>query len=73
MRLILQAVARHSCVELLNVHEAELKLELDVRNEDAPATMKTKLKRLDQINKLLAHQPWAIKKHHIKVHTVAEI
>jgi len=66
LHIALMAVARHSCVELLNVHEAELKLELDVRNEDAPATMKTKLKRLDQINKLLAHQPWAIKKHHIK-------
>ena len=59
-----QAVARHSCMELLNVHEAELKSEI-VNNEDA--TMKPKLRRLDQINKILAHRPWAIKKHHIKV------
>ena len=51
-------------MELLNVHEAELKSEI-VNNEDA--TMKPKLRRLDQINKILAHRPWAIKKHHIKV------
>ena len=65
-----QAVARHSCMELLNVHEAELKSEI-VNNEDA--TMKPKLRRLDQINKILAHRPWAIKKHHIKVKCIENI
>ena len=62
--IFFQAVARHSCMELLNVHEAELKSEI-VNNGDA--TMKSKLRSLDHINKLLAHRPWAIKKHHIKV------
>jgi hypothetical protein len=66
-------------MELLNVHEAELK-SCSVMNQDADTSigsgaddtsigsaMKPKLRRLDRINKILAHRPWMIKKHHIKV------
>ena len=60
----LQAVSRHSCLELLNVHEAEIRSMTD-DVEDVP--LKAKIRRLDRINKLLAHRPWAINRHHIKV------
>ena len=60
-----QAVARHSCMELLNVYEEDLKSAC-INNEDL--VMKSKIRRLDKINKLLAHRPWAIKGNHIKVH-----
>ena len=60
-----QAVARHSCMELLNVYEEDLKSAC-INNEDL--VMKSKFRRLDKINKLLAHRPWAIKGNHIKVH-----
>ena len=51
-------------MELLNVHEADLKAAC-INNEDV--AMKSKLRRLDKINKLLAHRPWAIKGNYIKV------
>jgi len=50
-------------MELLNVHEADLKATC-INNEDN--VMKSKLRRLDTINKLLAHRPWAINRHHVK-------
>ena len=57
-------MSRHSCLELLNVHEAEIRSMTD-DIEDVP--LKAKIRRLDKINKLLAHRPWAINRHHIKV------
>ena len=65
-----QAVARHSCMELLNVYEEDLKSTC-INNEDL--VMKSKIRRLDEINKLLAHRPWAIKGNHIKVHILQVI
>lgn len=59
----LMAVARHSCMELLNVYEEDL-TSACINNEDL--VMKSKIRRLDKINKLLAHRPWAIKGNHIK-------
>ena len=52
-------------MELLNVHETELKIGNSYKEEDA--AMMNKLRKLDKINRILAHRPWAIKKHHIKV------
>ena len=64
--LSLQAVSRHSCMELLNVHESEIQSAISENNLEE-ADLKPKIRRLDRINKLLAHRPWAIKRHHIKV------
>jgi hypothetical protein len=52
-------------MELLNVYEEDL-TSACINNEDL--VMKSKIRRLDKINKLLAHRPWAIKGNHIKVH-----
>ena len=52
-------------MELLNVHETEFKIGNSYKEEDA--AMMNKLRKLDKINRILAHRPWAIKKHHIKV------
>ena len=59
-----QAVSRHSCMELLNVHESEIQAISENLEE---ADLKPKIRKIDRINKLLAHRPWAIKRHHIKV------
>lgn len=61
-----QAVARHSCNVLLNVHEAELLHLYNESNGHIPP-LSAKIRRLDEINRILAHRPWAIKKQHIKV------
>ena len=63
----LQAVSRHSCMELLNVHESEIQSAISENNLEE-ADLKPKIRRLDRINKLLAHRPWAIKRHHINIH-----
>ena len=59
-----QAVSRHSCTELLNVHESEIQA---ILQENLEPALKPKIRRIDRINKLLAHRPWAVKRHHIKV------
>ena len=61
---LFQAVSRHSCMELLNVHESEIQAISENLEE---ADLKPKIRKIDRINKLLAHRPWAIKRHHIKV------
>lgn len=53
-------------MELLNVHESEIQSAISENNLEE-ADLKPKIRRLDRINKLLAHRPWAIKRHHIKV------
>lgn len=63
--IALMAVSRHSCMELLNVHESEIQSAISENNLEE-ADLKPKIRRLDRINKLLAHRPWAIKRHHIK-------
>ena len=51
-------------MELLNVHESEIQAISENLEE---ADLKPKIRKIDRINKLLAHRPWAIKRHHIKV------
>ena len=51
-------------MELLNVHESEIQAISENLEE---TDLKPKIRKIDRINKLLAHRPWAIKRHHIKV------
>lgn len=61
--IALMACSRHFCDELMKDQEAELH---DCSPQTSSSDMKPKLRRLNKINKLLAHRPWMIKKHHIK-------
>ena len=51
-------------MELLNVFEAEIRVASQL-HPDPP--IKPKLKRLDKLNLILAHRPWTVNRHHIKV------
>ena len=68
VHLPLQAAARHQCSYLVGSHMAEF-----LQTGGDPEWLlglhraPEKLRKLNEINKLLAHRPWLITKEHIQV------
>ena len=48
----------------MNVYENELRRIVVNPSDILPSS---KIRKLDGINKMLAHRPWTVKSHHIKV------
>lgn len=66
--LAIMAAARHKCIYLVRQQERELTLLNGNRRPSAHETGKIpqKLKDLDELNKLLCHQPWMVNSSHIE-------
>lgn len=65
---LLQAAARHKCTYLINFHKKQF---LDHRGDsnwlNGLSYVPSKLHILNDVNKILAHQPWLINLDDIKV------
>ncbi|OCT93252.1 sestrin-3 [Xenopus laevis] len=65
--IAIMAAARHQCVYLINMHVEEfLSTGGSAEWLSGLEYIPQKLKNLNEINKLLAHRPWLIKKEHIQ-------
>ncbi|XP_068122235.1 sestrin-2 [Hyperolius riggenbachi] len=65
--LAIMAAARHRCVYLVSLHSASfLQVGGDPKWLEGLASAPLKLRRLNDLNQLLAHRPWLISKEHIQ-------
>lgn len=69
-----QAASRHQCAYLIHLHEQEFILQGgDQEWLKGPAYIPTKLRKLQEVNKILAHRPWLFNKTHIEVQRQPDI
>lgn len=69
---LLQAAARHRCRYLVNLHVLQfLRVGGDPQWLRGLDCIPPKLRKLSEINKILAHQPWLVGKEHIEVMSVS--
>ena len=69
--LLVQAAAEHRCTYLVNIHASEFLstggdytwLQYGLK------AVPSRLRRLAELNRILAHQPWLVTKEHIEVST----
>jgi hypothetical protein len=65
--LAIMAASRHKCSYLVNQQEHEFKLEnQDINWLQGIEYAHPKLKKLNELNKLLCHRPWLITPHHLE-------
>nr|XP_022292181.1 sestrin-1-like isoform X2 [Crassostrea virginica]XP_022292203.1 sestrin-1-like isoform X2 [Crassostrea virginica] len=65
--IAIMAASRHQCAYLIHLHEQEFILQGgDQEWLKGPAYIPTKLRKLQEVNKILAHRPWLFNKTHIE-------
>lgn len=70
----LQAASRHQCAYLIHLHEQEFILQGGDQDWlKGPAYIPTKLRKLHEVNKILAHRPWLFNKSHIEVESMLHV
>lgn len=70
----LQAASRHQCAYLIHLHEQEFILQGGDQDWlKGPAFIPTKLRKLHEVNKILAHRPWLFNKSHIEVESMLHV
>lgn len=70
----LQAASRHQCAYLIHLHEQEFILQGGDQDWlKGPAYIPTKLRKLHEVNKILAHRPWLFNKSHIEVESMFHV
>ncbi|KAI1294604.1 Sestrin-3 [Halotydeus destructor] len=64
--IAIMAAARHQCSYLVNLQKQEFTMHGDMRWLQGLDQIPQKLRDLNEINKILAHQPWLFNKSHIE-------